>query len=155
MTVKDKGKTQAPATKPVTDENELAPEVMPDDDTAILTEAPDDWEFETVIEESPTHVIFNKIGDRFIGQFVGRVTVTPENPPDLDPSSKLYKAPFDLFHFRGQDGELYAVNTSGKLDKQFDELVKPNDWVRLTLIKTIASSKGNDFKDFRVEVRRR
>lgn len=125
----------------VISEEEMTPDVTPDSD--LVTKAPDDWEFETVIEESPTHVIFDEVGDVFVGQFVDRVTITPDNK-DIEP--------FDLFRFRGRDGELYAVNTSSKLDKGMDK-VKPDSWVRITLIKTIPSRKGNDFKDFRVEVK--
>lgn len=145
--------TQKPQTRNVVNPEEMAAngEVMPDVD--MVSTAPDDWEFETVIEESPTHVIFDTPGDVFVGQFVERITITPENPPGIDPDSKLYKSPFDLFTFRGRDGVLYAINPSGKLDKAMD-VVKPGDWTRITLVKHIPSSKGNDFKDFRVEVRK-
>jgi len=120
---------------------EMADEVMPD--TSLVSAAPDDWEFETIIEESPTHVVFDTEGDVFVGQYVDRVTIEPESGKD----------PFDLFRFRGRDGELYAVNPSGKLDKGMSA-VKAGDWVRLTLIKFIPSTKGNPFKDFRVEVKK-
>lgn len=133
---------RAPKTQTVIDPEDMREEVLPDVD--LISTAPDDWEFETVIEESPTQVIFDTEGDRFIGQFVDRVTITPETAG---------KEPFDLFRFRGQDGELYAINPSGKLDKGMS-VVKTGDWVRITLIKFIPSNKGNDFKDFRVEVRK-
>jgi hypothetical protein len=109
----------------------------------VLSTAPDDWEFETIIEESPTGIVFDTVGDCFIGQYLDRVTIEPENGKD----------PFDLFRFRGFDGGLYAVNPSGKLDKGMST-VKEGDWVRITLIKFIPSNKGNDFKDFRVEIKK-
>ena len=121
---------------------QMAEDITPDID--LVSTAPDDWEFETVIEESPTHVVFDTIGDVFIGQYVNRVTIEPTTPG---------KDPFDLFTFRGRDGELYAVNPSGKLDQGMVR-VKAGDWVRITLIKFIPSTKGNDFKDFRVEVKK-
>jgi len=130
-----------PKTQTVINPEELNGEVSPDID--LISSAPDDWEFETIIEESPTHVVFDSVGDVFIGQFVDRVTIVPETAG---------KDPFDLFRFRGRDGELYAVNPSGKLDKGM-EAVKAGEWVRLTLIRFIPSTKGNDFKDFRVEVK--
>ncbi len=131
-----------PKTQTVINPEELNDEVTPDTD--LISTAPEDWQFETVVEESPTHVVFDTVGDVFIGQYVDRITITPETAG---------KDPFDLFTFRGRDGELYAVNPSGKLDKGMD-VVKPGDWVRLTLTKFIPSNKGNDFKDFRVEVRK-
>lgn len=131
-----------PKTQTVIDPEEMSPHTDPDID--MVSTAPDDWEFETIIQESPIQVIFDTEGDVFIGQFIERITITPETAG---------KDPFDLFTFRGRDGELYAVNPSGKLDKGMD-VVKKGDWVRLTLIKFIPSNKGNDFKDFRVEVRK-
>lgn len=135
-------------TTPVNPE-EMNPNVDPDID--LVSTAPDDWEFETVVDESPTHVVFDTVGDVFIGRFIARVTITHEVPVDKDHPEGINS--FDLFTFRGRDEELYAVNTSGKLDKGMAE-VKEGDWVRLTLTKFIPSKKGNDFKDFRVEVRR-
>jgi len=129
-----------PRTTTVINAEELHGEVTPDVD--LISAAPDDWEFETIIEESPTGVVFDTVGDVFIGRYVDRVTITPDSGKD----------PFDLFRFRGRDGELYAVNPSGKLDTGM-AAVKTDQWVRITLIKLIPSNKGNDFKDFRVEVR--
>lgn len=134
-----------PRTQQVVDAQELHGEVTPDVD--LVSTAPDDWEFKTVIEESPTGVVFDTVGDVFIGQFVDRITITPDKPEKGEA-----KDPFDLFRFRGRDGELYAINPSGKLDRGMS-VVNAGDWVRITLIKLIPSSKGNDFKDFRVEVK--
>lgn len=134
-----------PRTTAVVEPEQMAEEIQPDMD--LISVAPEDWEFETVIEESPTHVTFDTIGDVFIGQFVDRITITPEKPEKGEA-----KDPFDLFRFRGRDGVLYAVNPSGKLDKGMDAVNK-GDWVRITLVQLIPSNKGNDFKDLRVEVR--
>jgi len=134
---------KAPKTQIVGTPEEMNGEVTPED-LSLISEAPADWEFETVIEESPTHVLFDTAGDRFVGQFIDRVTITPDRA-DIEP--------FDLFRFRGQDGELYAINTSGKLDKGM-HVVNAGDWVRITLMKLLPSNKGNDFKDFKVEVKR-
>jgi len=139
-----------PRTQTVVDPQEMAGEVMPDDMDLIST-APEDWEFETVAEESPTHVLFDTVGDVFIGQYQARITIEHTVPVDKDHPEGINR--FDLFTFRGRDGVLYAVNTSGKLDEAMKE-VDSGQWVRLTLIKFIPSKKGNDFKDFRVEVKK-
>lgn len=135
-------------TKPVENVEELNGEVSPDVD--LVSTAPDDWEFNTIVEESPTGVIFDTVGDVFIGQFLDRVTIEHDVPVSKEHPEG--KSEFDLFRFRGRDGVLYAVNPSGKLDRGMGA-VKSGDWVRITLIKFIPSAKGNDFKDFRVEVR--
>jgi len=138
-----------PRTQTVVNPEELNGEVNPDID--LISSAPEDWEFETVAEESPTHVLFDTVGDVFVGQFKGRITIEHTVPVDKEHPNGVNT--FDLFTFRGQDGELYAVNTSGKLDDAMS-VVKEGAWVRLTLVKFIPSKKGNDFKDFRVEVKK-
>jgi hypothetical protein len=116
----------------------------PEIDETLLTTAPDEWEFETVAEESAIRVIMEDPGDVFIGQYVGTEHVEPDNGKD---------DPFDLFTFRGRDGRLYSMNQSYKLTKAMDK-VSPDQWVRITLVKEIPSSKGNPVKDYRVEVKR-
>lgn len=112
-------------------------------DESLLTTAPDDWEFETVVDESPVRIIFDTEGDTFIGQFEGRKTITPDNGDD----------PFDIFVFRGRDERLYSVNTSTKLDGVLTNETE-GKWVKLELIKLIPSKKGQPFKDFRISVRK-
>lgn len=136
---------KAPSKIVATEENykENAEEI----DESLLTETPDGWEFETVAEESAITVIMEHEGDRFIGQFIGEEHIAPEE------NGKQFDA-FDRYTFRGQDGRVYAMNQSYKLKQAF-ESVAEGDWVRITLVKFIPSSKGNDIKDYRVEVRRR
>lgn len=98
--------------------------------------------WETVIEESPTVVVFDTIGDQWVGQYLGEQHIVPENGDE----------PFDRFLFRGQDGDLYAVNKSYKLNF---ENIPVNSWCRLTYMKNIPTGrKLNPMKDIKVEVRR-
>lgn len=112
----------------------------------LISTAPDEWEFETVVEESPTMVVFDTIGDVFIGQYVGTEHIDPNNGKD---------EPFDRYNFRGRDGELYAVNKSYKLAQAMeDKDIQPETWVRITYIKDIPTDrKLNPMKDFRIDVR--
>lgn len=110
----------------------------------LISNAPDDWEFETIVEESPTMVIFDTIGDVFIGQYIGIEHIDPANGKD---------EPFDRFTFRGRDGELYAVNQSYKLEKALEDVDK-GTWVRITYTKDIPTSRNlQPMKDFRIETR--
>lgn len=110
-----------------------------------VSTAPDDWEFETLVEESPTMVIFDTIGDVFIGQYIGIEHIDPANGKD---------EPFDRFTFRGRDGELYAVNQSYKLQTALEDVDK-GTWIRITYTKDIPTSRNlQPMKDFRIDVRK-
>ena len=120
------------------------PEQMPDEeiDETLVTTAPDDWEWDTLAEESPTKIIFDKFGDSFVGKYEGRLTITPDNGDE----------PFVLLTFRARDENKYAVNSSYKLDAVLtDEVI--GKWVRLVYIKDIPT-KLNPMKDFRVDIRK-
>lgn len=109
--------------------------------------SPEDWEWETVAEESPTRVVFDTLGDTFVGQYVGDQHI--EQEPDEDGKDQS----FDLFLFRGRDSELYAVNHSYKLIEAMEKVTE-GDWVRIVFVKEIPSKRGNPLKDFRVDVKK-
>lgn len=114
-------------------------------DSTLLTEAPDDWEFETIAEAAPTRVVFDTIGDVFIGQYQGIEHIVPED-------SKV--EPFDLFIFLGRDGNRYSVNTSYKLEKALAD-VDVDTWVRLKYVNDIPTGRGlQPMKDFVVSVKK-
>lgn len=117
-------------------------------DMDLLTTAPDDWQFETVVEESPTGVIL-EVDDVFIGMYRGTEHIDmPEDPrqPGVDQS-------FDRFLFTGRDGQPYSINESYKLKEAFDA-IPTGKWVRIKCTKEIPTKRGqNPMKDFQVDVR--
>ncbi len=116
-------------------------------DYSFLTNAPEDWEFETVVDKAAMLYEFDTIGDVFIGQFEGVDHIVPDNG---DPE-------FDRYNFRGRDGELYCINPSYKIQgAQEDELWNKGDWVRMTYVADIPTKRGlNPMKDIKIEVRRK
>lgn len=110
----------------------------------LVSTAPSDWVWEMVEEESPSRVIFDAIGDIFIGQFKSKIHI------DQEPDPKGKDMSFDLWTFRGRDGALYAINDSYKMTIAMEK-VKLDDWCRITYIKDIPTNKGNPVKDLRVE----
>lgn len=116
-------------------------------DMNLLSTAPDEWEFETVVDETPARVIFDNVGDTFVGQYVEMLHV--EQEPDKNGVDQS----FDLYVFRGRDGNLYSINRSFKMEKAMGK-VEIGDWCRITFVKEIDSNKGNPMKDLKVEVRR-
>lgn len=120
-----------------------------DIDTTLLTTAPDDWEFETVSEESPIGVILDKPGECFIGMFTGQETIKTDVPFNAEGDTE-----FDVFVFRGRDGRRYSMPQSYNLSKAMDK-VQAGSWVRITLMTEIETRRGqNPMKDFRVEVKK-
>jgi hypothetical protein len=96
-------------------------------------------------------VVFDTIGDTFVGQYVGEQTITPEG---TDSKGEPLE-PFDLYIFTGRDNNSYSVNKSWKLEQAM-EMVKIDDWVRIVYVKDVETKRGlNPMKDFRVDVRQR
>jgi hypothetical protein len=131
----------APEDMPAEAPEELTPEEpghIGADESAFATD--EGWE--TVQDESPTVVIMETPGDALIGVYRGIETIEPENDE-----------PFNRHRFTGQDGRPLAMNSSYTLDRGLAKAAT-GDLVRVTLAKTIPSKKGNDLKDFKVQVKR-
>jgi len=112
--------------------------------------APADWDFETVADESPTTVIFDTIGDVFLGLYKGTEHIVTGK---IDAETGKPEE-FDRFVFKGRNGELYSINQSYKLDATFED-IKPETWVRITYVKDIPTArKLSPLKDFKVDVRK-
>ena len=112
------------------------------------TESPAGWEWETVVEGSATTVIFENIGDSFVGQYIGDEHI------EREPSANGEDQSFDRFLYRGRDGERYAINKSYALSEGMTK-VQPNQWCKITYIKDIPTArKLNDMKDFKIDVRK-
>ncbi len=132
-------RSKAPAR---TDTPEEMPPAGPED---LVSTAPDDWKWETTMEESPTTVIFDSFGDVFIGMYLGEERIDPDNGKD---------EPFIRYVFKGRDLARYAVNKSYKLSQAMDK-IDVGSWVKITYVKNIETSRGlQPMKDFQVDVRR-
>lgn len=110
----------------------------------------DDELWDNVVEESPSRVIFDTVGDRFSGLYVGEEEIDP-GTGDNDI--------FTLYLFR-KNGELFAINKSYKLAQAMDK-IEPGSHVRITYVKDIATNRRDEYgnavnplKDFRVDVRK-
>src|SRR6202035_5937076 len=100
---------------------------------------PAEPQWETVAEASPTRVIFDTIGDEFIGTYKGVSHIDPDNGKD---------DPFDVLLFEGLDGELYSMSGT-KLMKEFSK-IPPGTMSKITYVKDLPSNKGNPFKDMKI-----
>jgi hypothetical protein len=119
--------------------------VKQSEETPDVSTVPGDWEFETVAEESATVIIFDTVGDQFVGQYQGI--------EHIDPGTEDQEA-FDRFLFRGRDGKMYAVPQSFKLRNAMED-IDQNKWVRITYVKDIPTGrKLQPMKDFVVEVKK-
>ena len=115
---------------------------------ADVSYSPEGWEWETVEEGAPTKILFDTIGDSFVGQYIDDEHV------DREPTANGEDMSFVLFIFRGRDGDRYAINKSFALEEAMKK-VDRGAWCRITYIKDIPTArKQNDMKDFRVDVRK-
>lgn len=117
------------------------------DPNADVTVAPTDWNWDTVAEGSATVVLFEKVGEEFVGLYIDDEHI------EREPNAKGEDQSFDRFIFRGRDGERYALNKSYALEEAMSK-VQPNNWVKITYIKDIPTARNqNPMKDFKVSVR--
>jgi len=108
--------------------------------------APDseEWDFETVVNDAPTVVIFDTYGDQFIGMYKGMQRV----------ESRAGREEYERFAFTGRDGGHYAIAKSRVLEDLMRK-VPIGTWVRITFTGEIPQSKGyNAMKDFMVEIKK-
>lgn len=124
-----------------------APEEVDGVDLEMVTTAPDDWEFETHTDQSPTHVEFTDPGDSFVGQFQEVRHIVPDKGGDE----------FDLLIFKGRDGNPYSIAPGYKLEKAFikgdPKPIEPGTWCRVTLVQLVNTSAKEPMKDYKVETR--
>jgi len=108
------------------------------------------WEWKTVADESPTTVIFDTIGEAFVGQYKGSEHIVTGK---IDEKTGKPEE-FDRFLFRARDSQPYAINKSYKLDAAMED-VEIDAWVRITYVKDIPTNRNlNPLKDFKVDVRK-
>lgn len=124
-----------------------APDDSVDVDETLVTTAPDEWEFETHTDQSPTHVEFEKPGDSFVGMFLEVRHIVPDKGGDE----------FDLLIFRGRDENPYSIAPGYKLEKAFikgdPKPIESGTWCRITLVQLIDTSAKEPMKDYKVETR--
>jgi hypothetical protein len=116
-------------------------------ETADVTESPEGWEWETVAEAAATKVVFDTIGDSFVGQFQNAEYI--EREPAADGSDQS----FTVYLFKGRDGDLYSIQQSFSLEEAMKK-VSTGDWTRITYVKDVPTArKLNDMKSFQVDIR--
>jgi hypothetical protein len=110
-----------------------------------IEEMTPEGEWETISDESPTRVIFDEIGDVFIGVYLGHDLIQDPNGGD----------PFDYLIVRGTDNHLYSMSSGFKLTEAFKK-VNVGDLVRVTYVKDVDMGVAgrNPMKDFKVDIRR-
>lgn len=125
----------------------VTPDIEPDADVTV---APETWEWDTVREQVPIGVVFDTIGDVFIGRFEKKHHVNRE------PNANGEDQSFDLYVFTGRNGLPYSLPNSYAMDEAYDDnLFTIGDWTRITYIKDVKTGrKQNDMKDLRIEVRK-
>lgn len=118
---------------------------MPDSKT---TTSEDEWT--TVIDETPTRVVWENPGEQFIGVYVGHLIVNDEKMDEK----------YDYVLFRGTNGVLYSMSNSYKLRESFGDGLTEESGpvteglkVRLRYVKDVPMQTGrNPMRDIAVDV---
>ena len=127
-------------------EREAAALQLIDNNMAEFDPAAVQWE--TAVPEIGDQIVFDTIGDVFIGLYLGTRSVLAE--PD-DP-----KSVFKVLMFTGVDGKPYQINAGWKLESAFDSANVPERAiVRITYVKDVDTGRKDPMKDYRVEVAKR
>src|SRR6185369_13595934 len=98
---------------------------------------PENWEWDVVKEAAGIKVIFDTIGDTFIGQYVGKEFV--ENEPSADGKDRS----FWNFNFRGHDGDLYTIGESYDLKDKMED-IEEGVWVRLEYLRDVKTARNQN-----------
>jgi hypothetical protein len=116
-------------------------------------------EWATHTEETPDQIVFDTVGDYFIGTFTGTNEVTGENKKTGEAVN------FTQLLFRGEvaggkegpsehlGGGPYVTNAGYQLRTAFEK-IKPGTRVRITFVKTVNVGQPSPMKDFRIDVPR-
>jgi hypothetical protein len=96
-------------------------------------------QWETRVQESGDQIVFDTIGDVFIGQFTGA------RKADTDDGQ------FTILTFMGVDGKPYQTNAGWKLQEGFSD-IDSGTIVRVTYVKDVDTGSPSPMKDFRIDV---
>lgn len=110
---------------------------------------PAEVQWETAVPETGDQIVFDTIGDVFIGLYLGS-RVVPVTEKDGRETS------FKVLLFTGIDGKPYQINSGWKLDSAFESAAVPErSIVRITYVKDVDTGRNDPMKDYRVEVAKR
>lgn len=107
-------------------------------------------QWETAVPETGDQIIFDTIGDVFIGKYLGSRWV------DIEATAKEPASRFKILMFTGTDGKPYQINSGWKLESAFESTCVPEQSiVRITYVKNVDTGRKDPMKDYRVEVAKR
>lgn len=108
--------------------------------SSVMTEF--DWasvQWRTEVQETGTQIVFDEIGDQFIGQFTGMRKAEKDGEE------------FIILQFIGTDSQPYQTNAGWKLAAGFVD-IDSGSIVRITYVKDVDTGRKDPMKDFRVDV---
>jgi hypothetical protein len=95
--------------------------------------------WQTAVQETGTQIVFDTIGDTFIGMFTGKRHAVNDGED------------FTILTFTGTDGEAYQTNAGWKLSEGFSD-IPSGTIVRIKYVKDVETGSPSPMKDFRVDV---
>lgn len=132
------------------DQPESVPEVP-----AVVGYNPDDYEWTTVHEEAPDQIVFDTVGDKYIGEYLGHEVIDPHDEKDPDKR-------FIQLRFRDPEG-LKVTNAGYELRETYVEIlsvdggewktrdrIPPGTLCHNELKKLVQVDQASPMKSFRV-----
>ena len=96
-------------------------------------------EWETAVDRLGEQIVFEKLGDQFLGMFTGHRIVETDD------------GPFNVLTFKGRDGLPYQINAGWKLEQAFlSSDIKRGDIVCIEYVNDVDTGQPSPLKDFKV-----
>lgn len=93
-------------------------------------------------EEEESKIVFDAIGDEFVGTYLGNRKIEPRD---------ITESGYTQARFRGTDDFLYFTNLGYSLKKGLSN-VRPGSLVRVTFVSELDTGQASPMKQFKVEV---
>lgn len=125
----------------------------------MAKQAPESEEWVTHTEETPDQIVFDTIGDFFVGTFTGtnEIDTVDKNDKPVNFTQLLFRGEQAGNANSGEKEDLgggpYVINAGHQLRTAFEK-IKPETRTRITFVKEINVGQPTPMKDFRIDVPR-
>lgn len=118
----------------------MATSSVPEEAASSVDES-SDWT--SALTEAPTMVVFDTLGDEFIGTYLGYELIQFTDPKEGEKEFKQYK-------FVGTDGVIYGINSTYRIDKGMAD-VPEGKLTRIVYVKDVDVNRPQPMRDFSIQ----
>ena len=118
-------------------------DITPVDDTAPVGYDPTAYEWDIVHEESPDQIVFDTIGDEYVGLYLGAEVIEFESK-----KNKNEVETFTQHRFRDPGG-ITVINGGYELNAELAKIA-PDTMLRIRLMKLVDVGQNDPMKSYRI-----